>query len=231
MAETSNNKVVAYVPFQTFLSAIEELERARELPHQFDSSLWPTYSAASRAQLLGAFRFLRLVDDAGRPTSPLRSLVRDKINRKSIMRKILEEGYPHIIGMNLLGVSPKQFDHAMRQFGMTGETHKKVISFFLRAAVYAELPLSPLLRSKVREAGSRRRKRHQGSVESGSVPPFPASTSASGKSEWIKAIRLRSGGSVTVEVKADILEMAPADRQFVFALFDKLREYEKNENQ
>src|SRR2546427_1398283 len=141
------------------MSAIDPLERGRNIPDRLDTSVWPGYSTAIQSQLLGAFRFLGLIDDAGKPTSAFRTLVREKANRKAIMRRILESSYERIVGLGLTRISPRQFDAAMRQYGMTGETHKKVVSFFLRAAKYAELPLSPLLGKKVRAVGLRRRDR------------------------------------------------------------------------
>jgi len=50
MADDEKKMIVAYVPFKTFLAAIEAFER--HMPTQIDSSVWPTYSGAIRSQLL-----------------------------------------------------------------------------------------------------------------------------------------------------------------------------------
>lgn len=225
MAEANARGVVAYVPFTTFLSAISALEQ--RLPHAFDTSVWPKYSSAIQNQLLGTFRFLGLIDNSSKPTGSLKSLVQDKVNRRPILRNILESSYKRIVAMDLTKVSPKQFDKAMREYGMTGETNKKVVSFFLQAAKYAELPMSPLLGRKIRAVGSVRRKlidvspNGTQSVTARPLTSDPASLRTS------KTIRLRNGGSLTLHVEGNFLEMGTDDRQFIFSLIDKLQEYER----
>jgi hypothetical protein len=210
---------VAYVPFTTFLAAIDSLEHY--IPHQIDTSVWPTYSGAIQSQLLGAFRFLGLIDNSGKPTLDLKMLVQDKTNRKVTMRKILESRYARLVSLGLTKVSPKQFDEAVRGYGMTGETHKKVISFFLQAAKYSELPLSPLLLRKVRFSSPRRHRRGDPGRQELATPSGEVLQRTS------KTIKLRSGGAVTVSVEGSVLEIGTEDRDLVFALIDKLREYEK----
>jgi hypothetical protein len=171
--------------------------------------------------LLAAFRFLRLVDESGRPTTALKNLVQDKTSRKAALRKILESSYGKIVGLGLTKISPRQFEDAMREYGKTGETHKKVISFFLKAARYAELPLSPLLARRVRKLGPGRRR----SVEpSADVESGMASTSSTVPTST--TVRLKSGGTLTLTLDANLLQMEPGDRQLVFGLIDKIQEYE-----
>jgi hypothetical protein len=191
--------------------------------HRIDNSIWRTYSTAIQSQLLGSFRFLGLVDDSGRPTISLKRLVQDKPNRKAVLREVLESSYGRIVALDLTKVSPKQLDDAMHEYGMTGETHKKVLSFFLRAAKYAELPMSPLLGRKIR-AGSRRRKR--GSP----IDQIPFATALGPTPDGLsskdsRTIRLRSGGAVTINVQGSLFDMPADDREFVLGLMDKLREY------
>ena len=221
MPLNNSERAVAYVPFLTFVAAIDALAR-RPDHDRFDTSVWPNYSTATQAQLLGSFRFLGLIDDAGKPTNALKILVRDKANRKTIMRKILEASYSRIVNLGLTQISPRQFDDAMRQYGMKGETHKKVVSFFLRAAKYSELPLSPLLLRKTREGRPRRSSR---AVENQTVA---ASVPALGSSPTItsRTIVLKSGGAVTVSAEGNIVDMTNDDRELVLRLFDQLREYE-----
>jgi hypothetical protein len=42
-----------------------------------------------------------------------------------------------------------------------------------------------------------------------------------------RSVTLKSGGSLTLHVSADLLSLAGEDRKFVFDLIDKLEEYEK----
>lgn len=215
--------VVAYVPFRTFLSALVLFDRG--IPERIDPSVWPTYSVATRSQLYGAFRFLGLIDGGGGPTAVLKALVHDKPNRKVTMRKILETSYARVVDLGLTSVSPRQFDQAMREYGMGGETHKKVISFFRRAARFAELPMSPLLGKKARVVGaSRKRRRGLSEIvaeKSVGSPPHGSSLQLS------KTVILRGGGSITVNIEGNVFELEARDRRFVFGLIDRLVGYQK----
>ncbi len=222
-----SERVVAYVPFTTFLSVIDALGRAPDIRGKIDTSVWPTYSPATRAQLLGSFRFLGLIDSSGKPTVILKSLVRDRATRKAVMRRILESSYARIVRLGLTEISPRQFDMAMRQYGMSGDTHKKVVSFFLQAAKYSDLPMAPLITRRTRASGPRRRTRTEnvdGSLTRASV----AVPSDSSPHLISKAVGLRNGGRAILTIEGSLIDMAADDREFVFRLIDQLREYSKN---
>ena len=61
--------------------------------------------------------------------------------------------YRTLIALDLTRTSPRQLDEAMRKYGLTGATHKKAVSFFLQAAQYGSVPISPLLKAKTRIGG------------------------------------------------------------------------------
>jgi hypothetical protein len=208
-----------YVPFKTFLSAVESFESG--LPNQVDRSVWPSHSGATQGQLLGAFRFLNLIDDRGCPGAGLRELVEGRENRKRTLRRVLEKSYPELTSLDLSKASPRQLDDTVRQYGLTGATHRKAVSFFLQAANWAELPLSVLLRKKTRETGPRRRKEPPAAPRAGTGtrPPPPGES---------KTIQLRSGGSLTLVTEFRFLELAREDREFVFGLLDQMAAYERS---
>ncbi len=203
-----------YVPFKTFLTAVEGFERG--LPRQLDRSLWPSYSGAIQGQLLGAFRFLGLIDDANCPTQEMKELAAGRERRRAILRGLLERRYAALVALDLARCSPRQLDDAVREFGLTGATHKKAMSFFLQAATYAGLPLSPLLKGKTRKTPAAPRR-----SEPAPKPPVAETPAAMSKS-----VRLKSGGAITVTASVDLFGLDAADRAFVFSLIDKLKEYE-----
>lgn len=202
-----------YVPFKTFLAAIEGFERG--VPTQIDRSLWPSYSGAIQGQLLGAFRFLNFMDDNQCPTVRLREMAAAREDRRAPLRAALEAHYGTLTALDLGRASPRQFDDAMRQYGLSGATHKKAVSFFLQAASYAGMPLSALLKQKTRAGGAHRR-------AAGEAPAKAAAPQAAGS----RSVRLESGGVVAVSVNADLLALSTKDRDFVFELIDRLRRYE-----
>lgn len=195
-----------YVPFRTFLTALETLERG--CPNQLDRSVWPSYSGAIRGQLLAAFRFLGLMNETQAPTPELRDLLAQREERPALLRRLIEKRYAPLRALDLAHASPHQLEEAMRSYGLTGATHKKAVSFFLRAAQYAGTPLSALLRSKTRTAAPRRRK-----------------PSAAAETVTTRTVELRSGGRVTLTAAVDLFTLDPADREFVFELADRIQRY------
>lgn len=221
MPESEKGKPVAYVPFKTFLSAIEGLEH--DMPHQIDTSVWPTYSGATKSQLLGSFKFLGLIDDTGRPTPVLKAVVEDKSNRKAHLRKIIETSYPKIIAVGLQKMTPKQFQDLIAEYGMEGETNKKVISFFLRAAKYAEIPMSNLLVRKARNVAIKRRRSNSQNFNEEQSNSFSEQQGTS------RTIELKSGGTMTITISANVFDLDSNDRRFVFEMIDRLQQYQKDE--
>lgn len=208
------NAAVPYVPFKTFLAAVENFERG--VPTQLDRSLWPSYSGAIRGQLLAAFRFLELTDDADCPTVAMREFLGKRENRKAILRGLIGTQYAALQGLDLERASPRQLDEAMRQYGLTGVTHKKAISFVLQAAAWSGLPLSPLLKGRTRSSRPAPPPRR--------AEPEPATTPPG--TDVARSVRLKSGGTVTVTARVDLFTLDAGDRAFLFDLIDKLRAYE-----
>lgn len=208
---------VPYVPFKTFLTALDTLEHA--LPNQIDRSVWPSFSGAIQGQLLGALRFLGLMDENQCPTASLREILADRETRRPALRRLLEQRYRPLIELDLGRTSPHQLEEAMRQYGLSGATHKKAVSFFLQAAQYAGLPLSVLLKARTRTAGFGRKR-------PGTADAPPPAAPAGDERNVSRTVRLRSGGTVTVSASLDLFSLDAGDRRFVFDLIDKLREYE-----
>ena len=223
-AENATRSAPPYVPWRTFSAAIERLEQG--VPNQIDRSVWPSYSGATQGQLVAAFKFLGLVDDKGIPTPTLHELTKkDRPSQKIALGNVIQNAYPQVIKLGLQKASPKQLNDAFRHFGLTGETHRKAVSFFLHAARHAELPLSPLLKRKTREAGSHRRRNDSAGPKRTPVPlALPPEESLTAET---KTVDLRSGGSLTMILSLKLTGMGREDRKFVFDLLDRMRAYEQ----
>src|ERR1035437_9580386 len=153
MVETEK-KTAPYVPFRTFFSAIEGLGKAT--PHRIDRSLWPSYSGGVTSQLISAFRFFDLIDEAGKPQPQLALLVEQPEQRKKVLQELMKRAYADVVSIGLLKASPKQLDDAIGAYGLSGATQRKAVSFFLQAAKFCELPLSQHLVKKTRTRSKRR---------------------------------------------------------------------------
>ncbi len=223
MAEEAKIQV-PYVPYQTFNSAIEQMEHT--LPPKLDKTMWPSYSGAIQTQLWSALRFFNLVNADGTPTETLAQLVRDKPNRKTNMQSLLRTYYPTLMALDLSKATLGHFNGAMKEFGLSPETQKKASSFFLQAAKASGMELSKFILSNTRTPGAKRAKRNAGTRQKGngiSQPPVtPAAQFGTGPS---LTIQLEKGITLTLAASADTFKMAGTDREFVLQLLSQMESY------
>jgi hypothetical protein len=219
-----------YVPLKSLLTALDYLQQG--VPTILDRSVWPTLSGGLGTQLLAAFRFLGLIND-DHETMPLLHRAVDQDSRKDAIGEAVRQGYKDLIEMDLSRATPKQLsDYLADLYSVSGSTHKKAMTFFLHAAKYVELPLSPAITRGTR-ASSQRRKRSAAPPEKQDfdeshkeiLPPSDRDTKGSART-----IELRGGGSATLTFDVDVWSMTPEDQQFVFEMIRKLTEYEHAEN-
>ncbi len=222
--EPAKTAPAAYLPFKTFISAIETLEQG--LPKKLDRTVWRSQSGVIQSQIMMALRFFGLVNDDGVPTVALQRLIDGKDKRQEQMGALLRYAYKDIIDHDLTKMTPRMLEDAMSAYNVSGDTRRKAVGFFLRAAKFADFSMHPLLYGQIRETGNGSRKKRQKAGRSAenplhsTFPPNPLSPDPSRKT-----IPLKSGGSVTLEIAANPFSMSGTDRTFVFELIDKLHEY------
>lgn len=228
MADDSSAKQQAapYLSFKTFLSALDALSHG--VPPLIDRSIWKTQPGGIQGLIMGAFRFFELVDEENKPSSVLNMLATSKEDRPAALKTLLEDCYPTVFQHDVTKMSTKMLEDEMEHYGVTGETKKKAITFFLQAAKFCDLPLSPYLQSQIRATPGTRRKRvstsrarENGYESDVTIPEIPSGSQGS-----TKTIQLHNGGTLSITVSVDVFAMSSDDRIFVFGLIDKLREYE-----
>jgi hypothetical protein len=184
-----------------------------------------------QSQLISGFRFLGLIADDGKPTGLHDVAVKDQGARKAALKKIIEQKYAALFALNLQKTTPSELAEAMTQsYNVTGDTREKAIRFFLAAVGYLGIPVSPLLS---REKGAR--------PTNGAIPrkrrsPRPKlvmseqdiDDDAQPEDVEFYVIRLQSGGTLKLSASAKFFDLERRDRDFVFELLDKMREYEKD---
>ena len=216
----------AYVPFRTFMSALDSLQHG--VPNTIDRTVWPTFSGLYQSQTLGAFRFLGLIDAEGKPTPDLQKLVEEKDSRPTHLRKILERSYESLVKENLMKMTTGSFNSAMEEYGATGDTHRKAVSFFLKAAKYAGLPISPYIK-KIRTARTIRRRRPPNHASRGQYVGESRGISDNGESSSTgptKTVEMGNGITLSLATSADTFQMTSEDRQFVLGLLEQIEKYE-----
>jgi hypothetical protein len=209
-----------YLPFKTFLSSLEPFSQV--VPPKIDRTIW-RQSGLTQSQIMGAYRFFNLIDDNDRPTTALHRLIDNKEKRPQELKTLLNAYYGDVLAHDLKKMTPKMLDELIEQYGISGATKKKAITFFLQAAKYSGMELSSFL--SVRNTSGTRRRRSAKKEGDGADPieqyEPEAPTTGTGK-----RITLRSGGELSLRVNVDLFGLSNEDRTFVFKLIDELRAYE-----
>lgn len=217
-----------YVPFSTFQTALSYL-RTHSVPTKVDKSTFPEMSGTARGQVLGAFEFLGLIDKENNPQPPLHGLAVDESERKKPLAEVLRQAYPTVFAIGLKNASPSQFNEAMSAFSVTGATLTRAKSFFLKAAQFAEIPLSSHLTRKTRaRANGTPRKRKQKVVKTTEVekPPSPPGSPDSGTD--VKQIRLpQVGGQLTLSGTFNAFQLVGEERELIYQIVDLMTAYEE----
>jgi hypothetical protein len=226
-----------YLPFKTFLTGLDHLATIT-IPRKIELSTFYDMSGHNRAQMLSALKFFKLVDKDGTPESSLSELAHNKDERKELIRKLLETFYSDIIAEDLSTTTPSQLDKALdgAAYNVSGETKKKAKTFLLNAATFAGYKPHHLLtkitrnrrKGAAKQAAAGSGKAAQTDTNSNADTDAPPPPPRQGEPEGTKkTIQLRRGGSLTLSLAVNILELKGEDRAFVFELIDRLEEYEQ----
>jgi hypothetical protein len=219
----------AYLPFKTFLTGLDYLKTV-SIPNQVEPGAFHGMSGQARSQVISAFKFFKLIDAKGTPQPDLHELVNnDTEERKVIVKRLIENRYPDIVALDFAKMTPNQLDEKLsgEQYNIGGETKKKAKTFLLKAAIYAGFKVHPLLtkitRNRRREGGKRATAKME-HVEQN--PPEEKHHSTVRRSGTHKTIELGNGGSLTLSLDMNLLELKGKQRAFVFDLIDRIEDYE-----
>lgn len=227
--EQNGTGAAVYIPFRTFVTAVDTLQQA--LPRELDPSVWRSFSGGTRGQTMSAFKFLRLVDADGTVQPILTRLVDANVDeRRVILKEILRSCYGSIAELANVNASSKQLSDAMRAYNVAGGTLDKAIRFFLDAAEFAELPISPHWSAGRRTpaAGARTAKKKN------ARSPAPKKSNGSSTNQGEQAIHSRelaSGGNVTLSMSINPITLTPGDRQWLFEVIDAFQGYPESVEQ
>jgi hypothetical protein len=223
MVDEPKKTPAAYLPFKTFLSSLDALDHG--LPKKLDRTVWRSQSGIVQGQIMMALRFFGLLTDSDEPTPALHRLVENKERRQEHIKALLQYAYRSILDADLTKMSPKMLEEEMEQYNVSGDTRRKAVAFFLRAAKYVDLPMHPLLMAQIREMSGLRKKRKATTRVNGATPESQISPPEEEGIKSRRTIFLRGGGSVTLSITADPFSLDAEDRQFLFELVDKIQGY------
>jgi hypothetical protein len=225
--ESKSSAPAAYLSFKTFLGAVDALEHG--IPKQIDRTIWRSQSGVIQSQIMMAFRFFGFVNESDAPTPALQRFVEGKDRRPEMMASLIRHSYRSIVEHDLTKMSPKMLSDAMDEYGVSGDTKRKALAFFLRAAQFADIPMHPLLSRGMRSANGPRKKRVNASKRGldGSTIAVTPNTQSGITTKNTRSIQLSSGGTVALSLSFDPFSLSEADREFVYGLVDKLKAYEQ----
>jgi hypothetical protein len=221
---------VPYLPFKTFLNSLDTF--AQGIPPKLDRTVWKSQAGLVQGLIMNTYRFLGLVDDNDAPEPYLESMVKTPEKRPEELRFLIEAQYSDIIeAHDLTKMTQKMLeDEFEKYFSVTGTTKQKAITFFLKAAKFADMPLSPFLMHQIRNTAPRKKRaanRNRGPQETQEEQNGGGVFILEDPNASTHVVRLSSGGQMTLAITANPFKMSATDREFVFSLIDKLQEYEK----
>lgn len=146
---------VPYLPYKTFRNFLERL--APGIPTHIDRTTMRSFSGAAQTQLLTALKSLGLINQDETPTAALEPLVQAIASGdKAGLRSFLAGAYPWLFeDFDLTKATPKSLAARFDGQGVSGDTTRKSIAFFLAAARDAEISLSTYIKSATRVSRAR----------------------------------------------------------------------------
>ena len=145
------------------------------------------------------------------------------------MDQLLHEHYGPIIELGRQHSTAQQLmDRWKETYGQEGETRRKAITFFMHAADFAGIQLSPLWEQHV-AAAARQASRASGSRRSTSRVPKQRTRQEPTATSPSHTIHFADGaGTLGISVDVDLLRLSKEDRDFVLGIVDAMREYQIN---
>jgi Family of unknown function (DUF5343) len=165
-SDGSGSKLAApYFPWPALLTLVQRMATEGP-PTRIDKSYLEKQSGGMQTAILSGLRWLGLIGDDGRLTDTFIHLAEaDEAERKEAIADLLRSRYVPIIELGAQNTTQLELEDAFKtEFGAQGETRRKAVAFYLKAAAYAGIPVSrnwkpprsTVVRSARRKAGQKR---------------------------------------------------------------------------
>ncbi|MDD2471913.1 MAG: DUF5343 domain-containing protein [Dehalococcoidales bacterium] len=155
MSDISRRQLPPYVSYRSFWNFLDRLREA--VPARIDRSYWgDKFSGSTGTQLMGALRYLGLIDNRGIPTASLRNLVDSRdTQRDELMAQIARNNYSFFLNgpFDFKTATYAQLEDILHaNFQVNSDVARKCIKFFIDLATDARIPVSPFVIKKNRKA-------------------------------------------------------------------------------
>jgi hypothetical protein len=166
------------ISWVTFLSTLERM--AADPPNRVDRSYLDSQAGTVQTYLIAAFKAFGLINDEARPTEWVNDFA-EPDQRKAMIADLLKAHYATIVPLGLTNSTSGELAEAFSSAfpSLTGESRVKGIRFFLSAATYADLKLSPMWKApKAPRGNSGTRRSARSSTKATATPPTSAPTTS-----------------------------------------------------
>ena len=223
-----------YISFRTLFNTIERFAEIG-LGNRIDKSTLSNLSYGMIPQVIGTLKWLGLIAGDGTPLPDLVTLVEQPEQRKAKIAEILREHYRGIFARDLAKITPDELEQELA--GIGGDTKRKAATFFVHAAAYAEIPMSPLLamKFKVQQSGTPRRSgagtrvRRKKPLGKGDTATQQSQQAGQVVPSNFRSMVLEDGGVLGLTLAgADLFGMSKRDRDFVLSLVDQMATHEQS---
>jgi Family of unknown function (DUF5343) len=164
-----------YVSWGSFSNLIERMA-SEGVPMRIDRSYLSNMAGSTQGHLLKSLRDLDLIDDGARPTESLKALVADSESRPQRIANMVQTFYVDALALGMNATQSMLEELFLEKYNVKGSTRAKSIAFFLSAARFGDVPVSPHFKTPKRAAAnggaSKRRKPKPADTP---PPPSPAS--------------------------------------------------------
>lgn len=153
-----------YSSWKTVLNLIQNFEGDGGLPPRIDRSVLGG-SEGQKTQTMAALRFLGMTRENGEVTQFFQDLVNKQKERPELIREALQRLYPVATKLGRDSATTKQLEESFT--GLSGDTLRKAVTFYLHAAKYSGNPISKHFKipSGFRTTGAGRKQRSANGTE------------------------------------------------------------------
>ena len=164
--------------YQTLVGVLDTF-KSKGVPSLVDKGTFATQSGGTQSEIMRTLRFLNLIDGAGTPTKALGQLVDSYGDDAAFSETLLETisgPYDPLFQLPLETVTDSHLRKQIQDhWGISGDTSKKAMNFFLRAARASKVPLGSWLRVRDRAPSKgprqvRKRRSTESEDSSGTLP-------------------------------------------------------------
>ena len=155
MVMTEDNirkRLPPYISYKSFRNFLEDLQQ-QTMPGRIDRTYWGTRMSGSvGTQLIGALRFLGLIDGNAAPTDRLRKLAMLKgQSRADHLKQITQESFSFLNSVNLQAATYGQLEEAFEgSYQLAAGVKRKCIKFYVDIAKESGIMLSSHITVRVR---------------------------------------------------------------------------------